>query len=74
MKSMINEQTLAEIVTKIDGEVSKAQKKLREIAKREKEAGVKFDLRMAVEAEIDTFKAARQFVTVAMDMDKEKED
>lgn len=70
---MINEQTLAEIVTKIDGEVSKAQKKLREIAKREKESGVKFDLRMAIEAEIDAFKTARQIVTVAMDADKAKE-
>ena len=70
---MINEQTLAEIVTKIEGEVSKAQKKLREIAKREKESGVKFDLRMAIEAEIDAFKTARQLVTVAMDAGKEKE-
>jgi len=70
---MINEQTLIDIAEKIDYEVNKAQKKLRELSKREKESGVKFDLRLAVETEIDTLKMVRQFVTVAINGNKEKE-
>lgn len=70
---MITEQTLIDIAEKIDYEVNKAQKKLRELSKREKESGVKFDLRLAVETEIDTLKMARQFVTVAINGNKEKE-
>ena len=70
---MINEQTLIDIAEKIDCEVKKAQKKLRELSKREKESGVKFDLRLAVETEIDTLKMVRQFVTVAINGNKEKE-